>query len=50
MASKEDWSKTYENYRSEQCQACGASRRPQGYYAPWLIERVGLSSDGNMVK
>jgi hypothetical protein len=34
--------KTYEEYRGHQCEACGATRCPPGYYAPWLIERAHI--------
>jgi hypothetical protein len=42
MASKEELNRTYEQYRGEQCQACGATRRLPGYYAPWFIERAHI--------
>jgi hypothetical protein len=34
--------KTYEEYRGVECVACGATRCPTGFYAPWLIERAHI--------
>ena len=36
----------YEGMRSlfAHCWACGASRKPQGYFGPWLIERAHIAN------
>jgi hypothetical protein len=36
----------YESMRSlfAHCWACGAFRRPEGYYGPWLIERAHIAN------